>query len=85
MKPSLKEAKESLQANLEFTRQLTQRFPTGTGYTAAIRRKCLDCCVGDRAQVANCGITDCALWPFRFGSSPFKPARKSPTGTDPET
>jgi hypothetical protein len=35
----------------------------------AIRQKCLECCCGQSAEVARCHITDCTLWPWRFGSS----------------
>lgn len=36
----------------------------------AIREKCLDCCIGQHAEVRRCHITDCALWPFRMGKNP---------------
>ena len=42
----------------------------------AIRAKCLDCSGGSRAKVAKCVCVDCALWPFRMGSNPFR-ARKT--------
>jgi hypothetical protein len=38
----------------------------------AIRAKCLDCCCGNAAEVRKCTATDCALWPFRLGSDPFR-------------
>lgn len=34
----------------------------------AIRKKCLDCCCGDKTEVRKCHITDCTLWAFRLGS-----------------
>ena len=37
----------------------------------AIRAKCLDCCGGSPGEVAQCHITGCPLWPFRFGKDPF--------------
>jgi hypothetical protein len=40
--------------------------------TKAIRAKCLDCCCGNAAEVRKCVATDCALWPFRLGSNPFR-------------
>lgn len=41
----------------------------------AIRAKCLDCCAGQRSEVANCTATTCPLWAFRFGVDPWrKPA-----------
>lgn len=37
----------------------------------AIRMKCLDCCCYQPAEVSKCTITDCCLYPFRFGKDPF--------------
>lgn len=42
----------------------------------AIRLKCLDCCGGYRSEVANCPITDCSLYPFRFGKNPYRAKRE---------
>jgi hypothetical protein len=39
----------------------------------AIRRKCLDCCVYQPAEVKNCAATRCELHPFRFGKDPNPP------------
>lgn len=36
-----------------------------------IRAKCLDCCVGQPAEVRKCTAVDCALWPYRMGTNPF--------------
>ena len=36
----------------------------------AIRAKCLDCCCYEHAQVRNCDISGCSLWPFRDGHRP---------------
>lgn len=41
----------------------------------AIRAKCLDCCCGNAAEVRKCVSTDCALWPFRLSSNPFRKKR----------
>jgi hypothetical protein len=38
----------------------------------AIRGKCLDCCCGNSAEVRKCVAADCALWPFRLGTNPFR-------------
>jgi len=40
---------------------------------SAIREKCLDCSNWNEAEVRNCEIKDCALWPFRFGRYPKMP------------
>ncbi len=33
----------------------------------AIRAKCLDCCCGSSSEVRACTITDCPLYPLRYG------------------
>ncbi len=38
----------------------------------AIRAKCLDCCCSSAAEVRRCGMVDCALWPFRMGTDPWR-------------
>jgi len=38
----------------------------------AIRARCLDCCCGDASEVRKCVSTDCASWPFRIGTNPFR-------------
>lgn len=43
-----------------------------TNPVKAIRAKCLDCCCGNRAEIENCTITKCALYPFRFGKNPYR-------------
>lgn len=35
----------------------------------AIKSKCLDCCCGQSAEVKNCKIESCPIWPFRMGKS----------------
>jgi len=36
----------------------------------SIRRKCLDCCANNVAEVRRCEIIDCSLHAYRFGSNP---------------
>jgi hypothetical protein len=36
----------------------------------AIRHKCLDCCVYQPAEVRECPVSTCGLWPFRFAVDP---------------
>jgi len=36
----------------------------------AIRRNCIECHGGAVYEVKGCHITDCALYPFRFGKRP---------------
>jgi len=61
-----------IESNIKHTQTLTEVFPHGSSPTAAIRRKCIDCCVGDASEVERCHIRDCALWPFRYGKDPQK-------------
>ncbi len=42
----------------------------------AIRAKCLDCCCGSPAEVRRCGDIECALWPMRMGTDPYREARE---------
>lgn len=66
------EAEASRQANLALTRQNARTVPAGKGPFAAIRRKCLDCTVWQPGEIAGCPMSDCALWPYRFGGDPFR-------------
>lgn len=34
----------------------------------AIRKKCLDCCCGQRKEVRLCVIKKCPLYPYRMGT-----------------
>ena len=36
----------------------------------AIRAWCLECSCGVRAEVRNCTMLDCPLYPFRMGKNP---------------
>jgi hypothetical protein len=40
--------------------------------TEVIRAKCLDCCCGSAHEVRRCISIDCALWPFRMGTNPWR-------------
>lgn len=42
----------------------------------AIREKCVDCCCGDASEVRKCVAIDCALWPFRMRTNPFRKRRE---------
>lgn len=43
-----------------------------------IRAKCLDCCVGNAAEVARCTVDTCSLFPYRFGTNPFSTRAGNP-------
>jgi len=38
----------------------------------AMRVKCLDCCGDSANEVRLCVAVDCALWPFRMGTDPWR-------------
>jgi len=59
---------------------LTQKFRAKTPLKA-LRARCLDCCCGDASEVRKCTATDCASWPFRLRTDPF---RKKATLSDDE-
>ena len=42
----------------------------------AIKARCLDCSADQRDEVTMCPATNCPLWPYRFGSNPFKKPRE---------
>lgn len=44
----------------------------------SIRAKCIDCAGGELATVRACIFTDCALYPYRFGSAPYRGKPKPP-------
>jgi len=39
---------------------------------AGIRAKCLDCSGGSHAEVADCLVKNCAVYPFRMGKNPWR-------------
>ena len=46
----------------------------------AIRLKCLDCCMGQSAEVRKCPATKCPLWRYRMGKEIKDPSE----GTEQE-
>ena len=42
----------------------------------AIRAKCLDCSCNQINEIKLCSVTNCALYPFRFGNNPFRKHRE---------
>lgn len=38
----------------------------------AIRANCLECCCGQRKEVRDCQIFDCALYAYRMGRRPVR-------------
>jgi hypothetical protein len=51
--------------------EITQGEFHTEGATAlrAIKRRCLDCSGYSKAEVRNCKLRDCDLWPFRQGKN----------------
>lgn len=43
-----------------------------------IRKKCMDCCCGQRTEVDECELEKCPLWPYRFGAYPKTLLKKDP-------
>lgn len=41
----------------------------------AIRQKCIDCSGWSATEVEKCPMTECSLYPFRFGKNPFRTPR----------
>jgi len=38
----------------------------------AIRLKCKDCTAGSLMEIRKCPLTDCPLYPYRFGKNPSR-------------
>ena len=49
------------------------------GRAAAVRLFCLECMGGQRSGPAVCGVSDCALYPFRTGHFGVQEAREEAT------
>ena len=41
-----------------------------------IRQKCLECSNNSPNEVKLCPVTKCALYPYRFGTNPFRKKRE---------
>jgi hypothetical protein len=58
-------------------REMTQDELRASGHEPlsplqALRRRCLDCCVGQANEVAVCTAIQCPSWPFRMGTNPWR-------------
>ena len=62
---------DSLKENIAWTADMCRKFPKGNTLMHAIRRKCIDCTAGEMAEITNCELSNCALWPFRSSDDPF--------------
>ena len=65
------DALDSIVRNLKFTASLNSRYSRSQSPMAVMRRKCIDCCGGQLAEIEHCPIKQCALWPYRMGSNPL--------------
>jgi hypothetical protein len=59
-------------------RQVSREELMGAGHKPmsaqrALRARCLDCCAGSANEVRLCTAISCPAWPFRLGSSPWRP------------
>ncbi len=52
------------------------KIPTPKTTYQAVKKKCLDCVGGERPRIKDCPITDCLLWPHRFGTGPATAKKK---------
>ena len=43
----------------------------------AIRRKCINCSGGSKAEARRCTEVECPCWPFRMGTNPFMRMNKA--------
>ena len=55
---------------------MTESQVVGIPVLRAVRAKCLECSAGSPKEVDLCPITDCALYPFRYGKNPFRAKRE---------
>jgi hypothetical protein len=54
--------------------QIIEKLPDGRKRLTplkAIKANCLDCSGGSYIQLKNCHLTNCPLWPYRFGKNPY--------------
>lgn len=49
--------------------KIIKRWPKRTR-ARAIKEHCLECSGGTTPEVTLCGLVDCPLWGYRFGTSP---------------
>lgn len=47
-----------------------------TNPVKAIRKHCLECSSESPREVELCAVTDCYLYPFRFGKNPYRAKRE---------
>ena len=57
--------------SVEELRQYLDQFDASTTPMRAIRKKCMDCCGENYAEVRKCTAVACALWPFRTNKNPY--------------
>lgn len=48
------------------------KVPAAKTTYQAVRKRCVDCMGGERFRIKDCPISDCLLWPHRFGTTPTK-------------
>ena len=53
-----------------------EKIPIPKTTYQAVKKKCLDCVGGERPEIKGCPITDCLLWPHRFGIGPATAKKK---------
>lgn len=63
-------AKANLCYGFALSGQWGQKIMSKITPLKAIRRKCLECCAGQRLEVRECLLKTCPLFPFRMGHRP---------------
>jgi hypothetical protein len=64
--------RENRDASMEAKAELQAMGFEPTPVLKAIRAKCLDCSGGVPSEVRDCLVKNCALYPFRMGSNPWR-------------
>lgn len=61
---------------MEETKDVREGFDSPRNPVKCIRLKCRDCTNNQVAEIDNCTVKTCALYPFRFGKNPYRSKRE---------
>jgi hypothetical protein len=62
----------------DLSKELLHKAFDNTPLLKVMRAKCIDCCVGQLAEVRMCTAVSCPLWLFRLGKNPFSNRKGNP-------
>jgi len=65
-------ARQNRDASMEVPAELQAMGHEPMPVLKAIRAKCLDCSGGMPSEVRDCLVRNCALYPFRMGTNPWR-------------